>query len=60
MITMQQTTMLATFAIALALGLVTGMLVIPTMSQVFAQQHSDNKFRSCLHAGANHIPFCPD
>jgi hypothetical protein len=58
MVVMEQTTMLAIFAIALALGLTAGMLVIPTLPQVFAQG-SDNKFKACekKHKG-NAPPFC--
>jgi hypothetical protein len=61
MIVMEQTTMLAIFAIALALGVTTAMLVIPMIPQVYAppsQQGSDNRQRACEHAGADHVPFC--
>ena len=53
---MQQTTMLAIFALALALGLVTGLMVVE-LNTAYAQQE-DNRLRACEHAGASHVPFC--
>lgn len=52
--------MLAIFAIALALGLTTAMVVVPMMPQAFAAGgQSFHREKACNHSGANnHAPFC--
>ena len=54
---MEQTSMLAFLAIALALGLMTGLVVVPITANALPDQAS-NRDRACDHAGKTHINFC--
>jgi hypothetical protein len=55
---MEQTTMLAIIAIALALGLMTGVLVVAPNTAYALPKQANNRERACDHAGEDHINFC--